>query len=1629
MKAPSILASFFVAVFISLFSAAGYTQTVQVTVLNGEEIRCYPDSVVQIRITPNPAFAFTEISLDWGDGTMPVVINPGDPLVLMHAYPLAQYLDDCSYGAGCPSVLFNGFCFQIAVLANYTGAPSENVQKILTFRFPPRPNFISDPAAICAGAQVSFDNRTCPDNDNSMRFTWQFHDGSTQTTTDATFTYLMAGSYSVTLTAANYCDTVTTTRNVNVQPLAIALAVLDSGSIASPAPVDTVCLTAGGIVRLHAAASQFETRRNWRVIPNSGFQLIGPANQDTVRYDFNTPGPYSIILEVDNGCNTPDYDTIRLVVLPRLSLDLAPQEDDCPSLSYSPSPLMPGVIYTVNGVETPASAFPMALTATGTSPLIYTISARVSNTCETLVRRDTFVVFPAIDPLPLSPASDTIICPDTTLLPLSAFPAGVIWEGTGVVFINGQYSFDADRPAGAYPITYRYGAGDCERMGSLVINVQNVLVDVGGPVSVCAGSGTYTIAFSPMGGQWSGPGIADAALGIFEPDTAGAGVHTLFYTYPDPTTGCTVTRSKIITVVALPTGSLADTLPDICRANTLLSLPTLAGLAIQPGGGTPQWTGVGITDATTGIFNPSLIPANVASTVVSYTYSIPPGCIFRDSVVVLLGEIVPVTAGEDRTVCGNQSSITLSGMPSGGQWSGSNVDAASGVVNVAALAPGAYTYTYTRFPGTSCEASDALTLTIEPANGVSLAFSTVYVCDTASVVRLPAAMPLPGSWSGQPGISGDTAFIVPGAGLYPLTFTASALPPGCNTAILTVDVQPGAVAAIAGDDLGCAAAGCVQLTNMSTNADTYLWQFGDGNSSMAFEPCHTFANEADYEIVLHAFVLHPVTGANLCTDTDTATVRVLAPPTAADIGITAASDPAGCADLTVSFAGTATGQLLEWEWSFGNIAAAQVQQPPAVTFPQGIEDTVYVVQLVVRNACGEDLAELSVTVLPRPRADLGVTFDQPCSGDTLYLTNRSTGNPAISRWELSTGETFNTFEPPFIVPFTGDVPTTLGVWLYVNNQCGEDSVYTEVQVLPTDVQAQFNRSADRVCLGQPLRLTNISTPLAPVRWLTGDGNAFVGDTLWHTFTDSGIYNVTLYAYGCGFDSVVWPIEVLPLPEGVITVETIPCADRLATIRVETQAAAQILYYGTGDSTLLRVSQYAYPAAGNYTARARLISDFGCEREIFSPIVVLAPPVAAAAVVDSVCAGQPVAFSSTSTGAESCLWLFGDGSQADLCQTDYTYPLSGGYLARLVAISSFGCRDTLLLPVYVRPTPQAAFSFELPPTCSPTPVTFLNTTQTATSYHWSFGDGGNSTAANPVHTYDSGSNYTVSLIASYEGICFDTLYQPIVIRGTPRFDTLVLDERCLPDDPWVMEIAPAPGVALDNILVTGPDNFIAENINDRVTLSVPGAYTLTLIAINGCEASLPFFVPSVDPIIVQTIPDTTINWGDEVRLTTRINTANASLIWTPDSRLSDPAALSPLAAPLQTTTYVIQAARDGCAAYDTVTVKVLQEANIYFPNAFSPNGDGANDVYTIFIGNDSIRVESFKVFSRWDGLVYLKDNPDIINGQVPTWDGLDGRDKVPDRKRAYNPGVFVYVAEVRMPDNSLLTFKGDIHLVR
>ncbi len=78
---------------ILVFMAASFVvkaQTVQVTVLNGAEVRCVADSIVQIRITPNPSLDLRNITLNWGDGTAPITIAKGDSLILRHKYNTSQ---------------------------------------------------------------------------------------------------------------------------------------------------------------------------------------------------------------------------------------------------------------------------------------------------------------------------------------------------------------------------------------------------------------------------------------------------------------------------------------------------------------------------------------------------------------------------------------------------------------------------------------------------------------------------------------------------------------------------------------------------------------------------------------------------------------------------------------------------------------------------------------------------------------------------------------------------------------------------------------------------------------------------------------------------------------------------------------------------------------------------------------------------------------------------------------------------------------------------------------------------------------------------------------------------------------------------------------------------------------------------------------------------------------------------------------------------------------------------------------------------------------------------------------------------------------------------------------------------
>jgi gliding motility-associated-like protein len=112
---------------------------------------------------------------------------------------------------------------------------------------------------------------------------------------------------------------------------------------------------------------------------------------------------------------------------------------------------------------------------------------------------------------------------------------------------------------------------------------------------------------------------------------------------------------------------------------------------------------------------------------------------------------------------------------------------------------------------------------------------------------------------------------------------------------------------------------------------------------------------------------------------------------------------------------------------------------------------------------------------------------------------------------------------------------------------------------------------------------------------------------------------------------------------------------------------------------------------------------------------------------------------------------------------------------------------------------------------------------------------------------------------------------------------------------------------------------------------------------------------------------------------------------------------------------------GCIATDSVRIAVIKNRPVYIPNAFSPNNDGPNDLFTVYAGPAVESVQSLRVFDRWGNLVFERGEF-APNDESMGWDGrFDGR--------LMNGGVFVYFAEVRFIDGLVVNFKGDVTLVR
>ncbi len=159
-------------------------------------------------------------------------------------------------------------------------------------------------------------------------------------------------------------------------------------------------------------------------------------------------------------------------------------------------------------------------------------------------------------------------------------------------------------------------------------------------------------------------------------------------------------------------------------------------------------------------------------------------------------------------------------------------------------------------------------------------------------------------------------------------------------------------------------------------------------------------------------------------------------------------------------------------------------------------------------------------------------------------------------------------------------------------------------------------------------------------------------------------------------------------------------------------------------------------------------------------------------------------------------------------------------------------------------------------------------------------------------------------------------------------------------------------------------------------------------------------------------DTTIKYGQSIQLL-----ANGAKLynWTQASTLDNPNISYPVATPTGPTTYVVTGlTADGCRSTDSVRVNIDYRDNLFVPSAFSPNGDGKNDVFRV--SNLTVqRVMEFRVYNRWGQEIYFANNNKGWDG---TWKNIP-----------QDVGNYTYFIKVAYPDGLIENYKGEVTLVR
>ena len=1131
-----------------------------------------------------------------------------------------------------------------------------------------------------------------------------------------------------------------------------------------------------------------------------------------------------------NGCSNTATWTVEVYDLPVISSsDIS--YCDLPGVVSLPFASPIGGTWTGPGVTDAAGLFdPALVSGIGSYTLMYSYSDNFgcSNFTEITV---TIVAPPAINAGP-----DLGICLTAPALDLglSAVPSGGSWTGTG---ITGSIFDPLAAGVGTYELIYSVGTNNCQVWDTISIDVYDLpSVDVNGnETEACVAMDSLILIASPIGGSWSSTNGGIISANTFYPAQSGSGTYTLTYTYTDGNS-CSNTDQFELIIYDLPNIQIQDI--TFCNQGSPILLPEAS-----PVGG--SWSGTGIIDATTGLFDPVMAPG-VYSIVYDYTDS--NGCSNSASADITIIEPAAIAAGPDKSFCISEADINLSldAAPNGGTWSGAGVSGSMFSPQDAGVGLHEIVYTI----GTdNCQVWDTLSIEIFELPIIDITNNEIDACVSVDSIYLNAS-PIGGTWSSPDGGQLFDDIFLPatsGTGIYTLvyTFTNSNNCVSEEQFLFTVNGLP---FLISNDTTYCQAPGLVELPFSSPSGGTWTGP-GVVNPSGIFDPMsvpsagtyaiyYSYVDEnscvASIQIEVEIQDLAVVDAGPdsiLCIDQGIYQMQGFTPSTGGTWSGIGIIDPInGLFDPTVSGAGT-----FAIQFDYGNLNCAQ-----------------------------SDLVEIEVVDWLN-QVDAGPDFET-CAYDEEIMLDGFT--PSGGKW-YGPGIIDND-DARFNALLAGVGTHTLE-YIYQDNysQC---EVITERIVTVRPVPNSDFVADEVACVTTEVNFTNASDDLFNSNWtIINHAESEVTDFNYN-FDETGTYEILLLstnAYSCQ-DSILKTIFITETPSPNFVMDLDNGCGPLTVNFENTSFGYEMDYqwdFGNSEfSTEETPNPISYDMGTelmSYTVELEVSNLCGSDELLDTILVYPSPQVNFGPITNVDCSPMEVTFANATVGlADYFSWDLGNGNiSTDSLPEDQLYYAGEDptdYTITLIASNACGS-DTMQQVITVDPPSVDAF-INVPELlgCAPFTPELNNISTVGVEYYWDFGDGNTSTEANPTHTYTEEGEY--ELILKVNNNCnSDSVSNTITVRPQPIIDFNVDENLCLNETLNIENLSQnAQGYQWDF-----GDGNTSSLVSPSHSYSASGVYTISLIgadAETGCSGTLDL------PIEVRALPVASFIPSDTVSCT-------------------------------------------------------------------------------------------------------------------------------------------------------------------